>query len=257
MHTDFSDYIKKIYKLLGKNNRSQCFISGSFVIRDDNEELFNALETDYNWVPIESHRRFKQEPWQSKRRVRDRYIKKSNRLEIRCGEGKKRIVTAIKYYQFEWSDASNVSKKMKKAKYVYFKIERSVSTRLIHIIHFMNSNIGKITGKRWKEYRRDEKCKKNCEKFVNDHELFENKDDKQEIKDWWKLVVNNVEKNKKTGLMPVNSFYIPSGFANDLLKEIKKVGGRRRKKYKSKKKRYRKLNRKTKKRRKRTQKKRY
>lgn len=257
MHTDFSDYIKKIYKLLGKNNSSKCFVSGSFIIRDDNEELFNALERDYNWVPIESHKRYKKEPWKSKIRVRDRNILKSNKVEITCGKGIKKIVTAIKYYQFQWSDSSNVPEKMKKAKYVYFKIERSISTRLIHILHFMDSKIGKITGSRWKEYRRGEKCKKNCEKFVNDHKLFENEDDKEEVKDWWDLVVNNVEKNKKTGLMPINSFYIPSGFANGLLKEIKKVGGKRRKKYKSKKRRKRKVNRKTKKRRRSKRRKRY
>ena len=135
----------------------------------------------------------------------------------------------------------------KKAKYVYFKLERSLSTELVHIWHFAQSKSKKITGKRWKEYRRGEKCKKNCGKYVNDHKLFNNKYDRRDIINWWKMVEKNVPK-KKTGIMPINSFYIPNKFVKKLIKKIESISDYIITKKKTRKKRYRKKTRQTRKR---------
>tara|TARA_Y100001968_G_scaffold295448_1_gene302840 strand:- start:1407 stop:1877 length:471 start_codon:yes stop_codon:yes gene_type:complete len=140
MYVNFEKFVIELYKLLGKGKESKCFLAGSFIIRDDDEQLFNSLERDNRWVPIESHKRFKKYPWISKIKVRDRRISNTTGLELDCGERGKRIIRSIKYYQFKWSPTSKVPNKMKKkAKYVYLKLERSLSTEFIHILHVMQS----------------------------------------------------------------------------------------------------------------------
>ena len=62
------------------------------------------------------------------------------------------------------------------------------------------------------------------------------------------MVVNNVGKNKKTGIMPINSFYIPKKFGKKLIKKIESISDYIITKKKTRKKRYRKKTRQTRKR---------
>ena len=127
-------YIANLHRYLG----NYCFISGAYVIEDDNDRrLFKFLKRVYNLsLPPITHEGFMKNPNIT---VFNMFEMKIN-IEIQCqgchGPNGSVVVTNLKWYPFSQTIDGNENN------YVYLKLERDSTLTLIHWYHYGTRHFG-------------------------------------------------------------------------------------------------------------------